>query len=81
MYNIDEKVNIFLKYYFKGGLLCITKEEKTLQVEVPKKAFFTIDEEGNSIADGTGAKVFVGFGQPDARTYELTGKKVEVIEL
>lgn len=57
------------------------KEEKTLQVEVPKKAFFTIDEEGNSIADGTGAKVFVGFGQPDARTYELTGKKVEVIEL
>lgn len=37
-------------------------------------AFGVIDEQGERYFDGSGATVFVGFGQPDQRTQELTGQ-------
>lgn len=37
------------------------------------EAFETVNERGERHADGNGAKLFVGFGQPDERTVELLG--------
>lgn len=50
-------------------------EEKTVILEVPVKVFSVVNEEGHSVYTGTGADIYVGFGQPDERTEELTGKK------
>lgn len=50
-------------------------EEKTVTLEVPVKVFSVVNEEGHSVYTGTGADIYVGFGQPDERTEELTGKK------
>ena len=50
-------------------------EEKTVMLEVPVKVFSVVNEEGHSVYTGTGADIYVGFGQPDGRTEELTGKK------
>ncbi len=56
-------------------------ERKTVTLRVKAKAFSTIDEEGNSVFDGNGAAVYVGFGQPDAQTALLTGKQSHHIHL
>ena len=50
-------------------------EEKTVTLEVPVKVFSVVNGEGHSVYTGTGADIYVGFGQPDERTEELTGKK------
>lgn len=50
-------------------------EEKTVTFEIPTKAFSVVNEEGKSVYTGTGADIYVGFGQPDGRTKELIGKK------
>lgn len=50
-------------------------EEKTVILEVPVKVFSVVNGEGHSVYTGTGADIYVGFGQPDERTEELTGKK------
>ena len=50
-------------------------EEKTVTLEIPVKAFSVVNEEGKSVYSGTGADIYVGFGQPDERTKELIGKK------
>ena len=44
-------------------------------------AFFTVNKEGEKIADGDGAFVYVGFGQPDRRTEELTGEVPVTLKL
>ncbi|MBD5481359.1 MAG: glycoside hydrolase family 3 protein [Lachnospiraceae bacterium] len=46
-------------------------EQKRVALEIRAQAFATVNEQGESYADGEGAKLFVGFGQPDARTAEL----------
>ena len=48
-------------------------ETCSITVDIDAKAFLTVDENGNSNADGNGASLYVGFGQPDHRTEELTG--------
>lgn len=50
-------------------------EEKTVTMKVPARAFTVVNENGESVHTGTGADIYVGFGQPDDRTAELTGKK------
>ena len=50
-------------------------EEKMVTLEIPRRAFTVVDEEGKFVHTGRGADIYVGFGQPDERTKELTGKK------
>ena len=45
-----------------------------VQVE-DAKSFTVVDEEGRSVHTGLGADIYIGFGQPDERTRELSGKK------
>ncbi len=50
-------------------------ETKAVQVPVDKDAFTVVNDEGERLVDGTHFTVSTGFGQPDARTRELTGKE------
>jgi len=38
--------------------------KNTVEITVPAAAFATVNEKGERVFDGTGAKVYVGFGQP-----------------
>jgi beta-glucosidase len=49
-------------------------ESLTLELVIPEKAFFVVNEEGEFVLDGKRYLLSVGFGQPDQRTQELTGK-------
>ena len=50
---------------------------ETVTVTIPIRAseFTVVDEEGNRRTDGDSVTLFVGFGQPDGRTEELTGQR------
>lgn len=50
-------------------------ETMKVTLTVGAQAFCTVNGQGECHADGSGAKLFVGFGQPDARTAELLGKR------
>ena len=50
-------------------------EKKTVFVSIPNKAFSVVDEDGQSQFSGSKADIYVGFGQPDERTAQLTGKE------
>ena len=56
-------------------------ETKTVKITVPADAFTVVDEEGNRKKEGKTFRLHVGFGQPDARTKELTGKEPAVVTL
>lgn len=65
----------FEKVYVEAG--------ETLQAEIfiPASSFTTVNDEGVRAVRGAGAEIFVGFGQPDGRTLELTGKKAISIKI
>lgn len=67
----NAKLAAFKRISLKPG------EEKEIELAVPAKAFATVDENGEIVADGTGAGIYAGFGQPDLRTKELTGNAVK----
>lgn len=50
-------------------------EKKAVSVSIPNKAFSVVDEDGQSQFSGNKADIYVGFGQPDERTAQLTGKE------
>ncbi len=50
-------------------------ETKTVRVPIDKDAFTVVNDEGQRLVDGAHFTVSTGFGQPDARTKELTGKE------
>ena len=50
-------------------------ERAEISVPMDKDAFTVINEEGEKVSGGSRYAVSVGFGQPDKRTEELTGKK------
>ena len=50
-------------------------ETKQVQIPVDRDAFTVVNDEGERLVDGTHFTVSAGFGQPDARTRELTGKE------
>lgn len=56
-------------------------EEKTVVIPIAAQAFWTVDEKGDRVQDGTGATLYIGFGQPDARTETLTGQKPFTVEI
>lgn len=50
-------------------------ETKEIEIQVPGSAFLVVNEEG-AFVEGSGSYLlYVGVGQPDARTAALTGKK------
>lgn len=84
---VEEVVQVYIKaedsaYATPHGKLCgfarvALKAGETVPVSVPidRDAFTVVNEEGQRIVDGKRFTVSVGFGQPDGRTAELTGKE------
>ena len=56
-------------------------ETKTVAVPVDRDALTVINEAGEKVSGGSTYTVSVGFGQADARTEELTGKKAVVVKI
>lgn len=50
-------------------------EEKEITIQLPKEAFLVCNDEGEFIGGSGKWTLYASFGQPDARTQELTGKK------
>lgn len=83
----QEVIQVYIKaldsvHTAPGGKLCgfarvslLPNEEKTITIPIDEKALTVVDEDGKRITDGTHFGISVGFGQPDARTKELTGKE------
>lgn len=59
------------------------KKGITLKIELPvsEEAFLIVNEEGRYVKDGTNFKLYAGFGQPDSRTRQLTGKESAAISV
>ena len=56
-------------------------KSKDITLTVSADAFRAVDDEGRHVQDSTWYMLYVGTGQPDARTYELTGKKCVEVEV
>lgn len=56
-------------------------ESKSILLTVSANAFQAVDDEGRYVQDSTRYMLYVGTGQPDVRTYELTGKKSAEVEV
>ena len=54
-------------------------EIKSLKLEIPWRAFTTIDNDGNINYEGKSANIYVGFNGPGPRSFSLTGKKTASI--
>lgn len=65
----NPKLVAFERVKFKGN------EIKKMKIDIPWKAFTTIDDEGNIDYNGRNADIYVGFNGPDPRSFMLTGKK------
>ena len=50
-------------------------EEKEITLKLPQRAFQVCNQEGQWVPGGGKWTVYASFGQPDARTQELTGKE------
>lgn len=50
-------------------------KEQVVEIVLPAAAFALINEQGEKCFEGNEAFIYAGFGQPDERTWELTGKK------
>ncbi len=86
-YDTDEVVQVYVKnmdsvYAVRNHSLCAfarislkAGERKHVRLPISEETFFVVDEEGNQRIDGKNYKLFVGFGQPDQRTQQLTQKK------
>lgn len=84
---IDEVLQVYIKnldstFAVKNHSLCAFQRislsaNEIIQVEipVPEEAFLVVDENGTYIKDGSNYKLYVGFGQPDERTWELTKQR------
>jgi len=56
-------------------------EEKEIDINVPAFAFTTVDDKGQRSVSGNGADIYAGFSQPDKRSEELTGIKIDKITI
>ena len=59
----------FLRIRLKAG------EENVFSLPIDSNAFTVVDEEGNRIPGSGNWKLYAGFGAPDRRTEELTGRE------
>ena len=56
-------------------------EEKEVEIVLNKRAFTSVDDDGNRAVYGDRFTVFAAFSQPDARSEELTGHKAVSVEI
>lgn len=75
----DEVLNTRLAFFKRITLKA--GESQTVEFTLPSKSFATINDNGESGFTGNGANIYVGFGQPDERTEELTGKQAVCITI
>jgi beta-glucosidase len=50
------------------------RETWAIRVSISQKAFTVVDDAGNRVPGGGRFRLYTGFGQPDARTFALTGQ-------
>lgn len=55
--------------------------EQTVEMTIPRVAFTTVNERGEREFKGSGVSIYAGFGQPDERTKELTGKEGKTLRI
>lgn len=55
--------------------------EEIVEITIPRRAFATVNEQGERCFGGSGASIYAGFGQPDKRTKELTGKEGKTLRI
>lgn len=89
----DEVVQVYIKSETstdasRNPQLCafkriFVKAGETVKTELPivSRAFTVVNEQGERYTPGGQYQLYVGFGQPDARTEVLTGKKSIVITI
>lgn len=65
----------FRRIHLKAG------EEKEVSVQIDPDAFTVVDDRGVRIPGSGNLKLFAGFGAPDGRTEELTGRKAVCIAI
>lgn len=51
------------------------EESKSVSIPIDRRAFTVVNDDGERITGGSRYQFSVGFGQPDGRTKELTGKE------
>ena len=56
-------------------------EEKSILLEIPKDAFYVVDENGEYRLDSRSSTLYVGTSAPCERSMELTGKKPVAVQL
>ena len=56
-------------------------EEKTLFLPIDKNAFTVVNEEGKRVPGSGNWRLYAGFGGPDGRTEELSGRKAVSVSL
>lgn len=90
-YDTDEVVQVYIRsedsvYAVPNPQLCafkriFVKAKETVMAELAldSRAFTVVDHRGERFVPGGSYSLYVGFGQPDARTEELTGVKPVVI--
>ena len=59
-----------------GNVFLKPGEKKKVTLTIPREALFTYHEDGSRAVEKGSYTLWVGGGQPDARTEELTGSKV-----
>ena len=92
-YGTDEVLQVYCKdkesaYAVPNHSLCAftrihleAGETKQVEITVPGSAFYAVNEEGEFIWDSQLYDLYVGCGQPDARTEELSGSKAVKVEV
>ena len=65
---VNPRLCAFLKSEFPHG------EARVIEIPIPDEAFTVINDEGESVFGGPDFELFIGTGQPDKRTKELSGR-------
>lgn len=89
----EEVLQVYIKctdseWEVRNHRLCAFKRVRVLpgcteEITLPiaKEAFLVVNEDGEFVKDGSDYVLSVGFGQPDARTEELTGEKAVLLKV
>ncbi len=84
IYIKDENYPLAVRNYSLCGFKRVSlaeNEEKEIEIVLNKRAFTSVDEDGNRAVYGDKFTVFAAFAQPDARSEALTGHKAVSTEI
>lgn len=91
--DLDEVIQVYVKnldsaYAVPNHTLCAfkrisfrKKETRKIELSITEQAFMVVNENGEYVKDGSSYQLFVGFGQPDQRTYQLTQSESVVLNI